>query len=547
MDSIIKISSEQSGEFSATNNVVRFRIPADGQYDLVDSYIVLNMEATGEVSAEGVVAQVPAGGKSNFRFQHGGTSNVEDNVSFIKRIRITAQRLGIVEEIQDVNLLANMTKLYSTSLTAHDGKNYKNINGRHLEGMSISPFRTFSGPTQGVLTGSTITTTIPTTDKIFGCNIALADLCSIGKLRNAPIDMMGEMTIEVELLLDAWAATQITKIPDLPSNLTSQATGDAQVVELNAFCDQIQNTTGSTQILGTEIGFTLQRLYESGDLNTCPYYVGQPIQFELPASQGDGADVVIGAAVNLNTIASSFSTIDKLEYNPTTKQITIFTTTPIGVAGLETTKFFGATSTAVNATAIKVSIPENQAEPVLSIPTAQIVVKRLARPAQVSSQFNILTYETEVVTLSAIQSFRHQSRLPANCIGFLVAVPNGEALISSDTHLRNYRLSVNNIQLTNRPVITGTANTLAGQNRSGLHYSLLEKGFSQMGIPLRNLTEVVGSTTEETMNYSTGVILIAGTTSITPDMKTLDLELNSVDASISKVIIYKAIVKPISL
>ena len=82
MDSIIKISSEQSGEFSATNNVVRFRIPADGQYDLVDSYIVLNMEATGEVSNAGVVTQVPAGGKSNFRFQHGGTSNVEDNVSF---------------------------------------------------------------------------------------------------------------------------------------------------------------------------------------------------------------------------------------------------------------------------------------------------------------------------------------------------------------------------------------------------------------------------------------------------------------------------------
>ena len=547
MDSIIKISSEQSGEFTTSNNVVRFRIPADGQYDLVDSYIVLNMEATGEVSNAGITTQVPTGGKSNFRFQHGGTTNVDDNVSFIKRIRITAQKLGIVEEIQDVNLLANMTKLYSSSLTAQDGHNYKNINGRHMEGMSVSPFRTFSGATQGVLNGGIITTQIPTTDKIFGCNISMADLCAIGKLRNCPIDLMGELTIEVELLLDTWTATQITVIPLLASNLTAQAVGDAQRTELNAFCDLINNTTGSTTILGTETGFTLQRLYESGDLNTCPYYIGQPIQFSLPTGQGTGMATVVGSAGALNTIPSSFSTIAKLEYSPTTKKITIYTSTPIGVAGLPNAQIFGGSSTAVDATAIKLSIPANVTEPKLSIPTAQIVVKRLAQPVQVSPQFNILTYETEVVTLSAIQSFRHQSRLPANCIGFLVAVPNTQTLISSDTHLRNYRLSVNNIQLTNRPVITATDNALSNQNRSGLHYSLLEKGFSQLGIPLRNLTEVVGSTTETTMFYETGVILIAGTTSITPDMKTLDLELNSVDASISKVVIYKAIVKPISL
>ena len=44
MDQIIKISSEQSGQFTETNNIVRFQISADGQYDLVDSYIAIMTE-----------------------------------------------------------------------------------------------------------------------------------------------------------------------------------------------------------------------------------------------------------------------------------------------------------------------------------------------------------------------------------------------------------------------------------------------------------------------------------------------------------------------
>ena len=61
------------------------------------------------------------------------------------------------------------------------------------------------------------------------------------------------------------------------------------------------------------------------------------------------------------------------------------------------------------------------------------------------------------------------------------------------------------------------------------------------------MSEVVGSLSNVDGNYTKSVIMIAGTTQITPDTKVLDIELNSVDASISKVIIYKAIVKPIML
>lgn len=553
MDKILKISSEQSGEFSSTNNVVRFRVPADGQYDLVDSYIVLNMTATGEVSNANVVARIGGNAKSNFRFHYGVHNSVDgksvsSNASFIKRIRVSSQKLGIIEEIQDVNLLSNMTKLYSDTLTAQTSKDYKSINSRMLEGMSVSPFRNFQGATQGVLNvaETALITSIPTTDKSFGCNIALSDLCSIGKLRNCPVDQMGELTIEVELLLDAWAARQIVAIPQLPSN-TQQSSTDAQRAELNAFCDAFSNATGAAVNLGTDVPFVLQRVWNVGNLNTCPYYVGQPIQFNLPNAQGTGYATVVGAAAALETIQSSNSSIASMEWNPSTGKISITTSSVIGVAGLPNGQTFGASSAAVDATAIKISIPANATEPKLSVPTAQIVVKRVANPVQVSPKFNILTYETEVVTLSAIQSFRHQSRLPANCIGFLVMVPNGNTLLSSDTHLRNYRFAVNNIQLTNRPVITSVADALDSQNRSGLHFSLLEKGFSQIGIPLRNLSEVVGSQTESNMFYETGVIVMAGTCGITPDMKTLDLEINSGDASISKVVIYKAVIKPISL
>ena len=68
-----------------------------------------------------------------------------------------------------------------------------------------------------------------------------------------------------------------------------------------------------------------------------------------------------------------------------------------------------------------------------------------------------------------------------------------------------------------------------------------------MGLPLNNLSELVGSLTDVNGDYTKSVIMIAGTTQVTADTKVLDIELNSVDASISKVIIYKAIVRPIVL
>ena len=543
MDSILKISSEQSGQFTTTNNVVRFRIPADGQYDLVDSYIVLNLEANGEVPH----ASVPTTAISNFFTRFAADNEVTNNTSFIKRIRVSSTNLGIIEEIQDANILNNMIGLYRDSLTAQDSNNYKQINGRYYEAMLRSPFRDFQGPSQGQLNaaGTSILNSNPSTKKTFGCNIGLAELCSIGKLRNCPVDMMGEMVIEVELNLNVNVGQEVI-IPLLPVNL--QRIAGAQAAELNAFFDVVTNGTGGDAGLGTDIGFVTQRLWEQGDLNTCPWYVGMPIQVECKAGQGNGLATVVGGAADLSTIASSYSSIASLEWNPTSKKITIKTSTRIGVADLPNGELIGATSTPVDATAIKfLDTPTNSVQPTISLPLAQLVVKKIANPVQIDPQFNILTFETEVVTQTAIQSFRHQSRLPSNCIGFFVTLPNTHPQFSSDTHLRNYRLAVNNIQLTNRPVITATANAITSQNRSGLHYSLLEKGFRQMGISLNNMSEVVGSLSNVDGDYEKSVIMIAGTTQITPDTKVLDIELNSVDASISKVIIYKAIVKPIML
>ena len=543
MDQIIKISSEQSGQFTETNNVVRFHIPADGQYDLVDSYVVLNLEATGTVPH----ADVPTNAVSNFYTHYGGDEEVTSNTGFVKRIRVSTTNLGIIEEIQDANILNNMIGLYRDSLTAHNADNYKNINGRYYEAMMTSPFRDFQGASQGEMNagGTSLLNSNMSSNKTFGCNISLAKLCSIGKLRNAPIDVMGEMTIEIELLL-GWATTQITVIPEVSENL--QLVDGAQANELNAFFQTIVNNTGADARVGTDIGLVTTRLWEQGDLNTCPWYVGMPIQVECYNGEGTGQNALAGGAVNLSTVVSSYSMISSLEWNPTTKRITIHTSTGIGATHLTTGQTLGTTSDCVDATAIKIlATPANVTMPTLKLPLAQLVVKKLANPVQIDSQFNILTFETEVVTQTAIQSFRHQSRLPPNCIGFFLAVPNDHPQFSSDTHLRNYRLAVNNIQLTNRPVITATGNTIATQNRSGLHYSLLEKGFRQMGIPLNNLSEVVGSLTDVNGDYTKNVIMIAGTTSVTADTKTLDIELNSVDASISKVIIYKAIVKPIVL
>lgn len=543
MDSILKISSEQSGQFTTTNNVVRFRIPADGQYDLVDSYIVLNLEANGEVPH----ANVPATAISNFFTRFAADNEVTNNTSFIKRIRVSSTNLGIIEEIQDANILNNMIGLYRDSLTAQDSNNYKQINGRFYEAMLTSPFRDFQGPSQGQLNaaGTSILNSNPSTKKTFGCNIGLAELCSIGKLRNCPVDMMGEMTIEVELNLNVNVGQEVI-LPLLPANL--QRIAGAQANELNAFFDVVTNGTGGAAGLGTDIGFVTQRLWEQGDLNTCPWYVGMPIQVDCKAGQGNGLATVVGGAADLSTIVSSYSSIASLEWNPTSKKITIKTSTRIGVADLPNGELIGATSTPVDATAIKfLDTPTNSVQPTISLPLAQLVVKKIANPVQIDPQFNILTFETEVVTQTAIQSFRHQSRLPSNCIGFFVTLPNAHPQFSSDTHLRNYRLAVNNIQLTNRPVITATGNGITEQNRSGLHYSLLEKGFRQMGISLNNMSEVVGSLSNVDGNYTKSVIMIAGTTQITPDTKVLDIELNSVDASISKVIIYKAIVKPIML
>ena len=121
---ISRINSNQTGEYTTSNNVVSVTIPAGQVVDLSKSYLEITMRVP-------VVDGQPSSGNGvyNVQLAYGANfSNPIYNTSLIKNCRLSSQNQGLLEEINEVNVLTTNLKQMQESRSERLGNSYKSLN-----------------------------------------------------------------------------------------------------------------------------------------------------------------------------------------------------------------------------------------------------------------------------------------------------------------------------------------------------------------------------------------------------------------------------------
>ena len=164
---IVKVRSNESGNFNRLVNKMTFQIPSDGTtYNLRDSYLLLNMSVT-----------EPTTNQISF-----GQDNLPmDAVCLVKRAKLTSSKRGVIEEIQNVHIL-------------RENLNY------WQKGENQDKSRALFGYSDGTsLLGGVVGEEAFFTDQPKNTYIWMKDIFGIGSLSALPSDSVGELTVELEL------------------------------------------------------------------------------------------------------------------------------------------------------------------------------------------------------------------------------------------------------------------------------------------------------------------------------------------------------------
>jgi len=164
---IVKVRSNESGNFNKLVNKMTYQIPSDGTtYNLRDSYLLLNMSVT-----------EPTTNQISF-----GQDNLPmDAVCLIKRAKLTSSKRGVIEEIQNVHILRENLNYWQ--------KGENQDRSRALFGYS-------SGQS---LSGGVVGEEAFFSDQPKNTYIWLKDIFGVGSVSALPSDSVGELVAEIEL------------------------------------------------------------------------------------------------------------------------------------------------------------------------------------------------------------------------------------------------------------------------------------------------------------------------------------------------------------
>jgi len=164
---IVKVRSNESGNFNKQLNKMTFQVPSDGStYNLRDSYLLLNMSVT-----EPTTNQISFG-------QDGLPM---DATCLIKRAKLTSSKKGVLEEILNVHIL-------------RENLNYWQKGENQDESRSLFGYSDQTSVSQGVAGMESFFSDQPKNTYIW-----LKDIFGIGSVSNLPSDSVGELVMEIEL------------------------------------------------------------------------------------------------------------------------------------------------------------------------------------------------------------------------------------------------------------------------------------------------------------------------------------------------------------
>ena len=482
---IIRINSNQTGPYVNNNNVVSVTLDQNQVVDMSRSYleIVMHVDSTDGEPATG-------NGIYNFEMVYGADpSNPIYNASLIKNCRIISSTQGILEEINDVNVLNANINSFLTSRDNKLSRQYQSLRQVfNRDQAKYNIFREFNG--EGDVSSRNVKARVP---------ILLSDLFGLGKIDELDLRKTGDIRIEIELDIN---------------NISVDI-----IASLNVY--NLETVTGT--------GASIKKLTLEEkviNLDDVPFWVGQKVEIVsgVKANPTGPSETLYSTISSIELVKGAGEMLDTVEIE--------FDYLVVSLAAAQT-----ATPTIQ---AVGESFNGNDNSLSLSFDQVELVIHQMLDGTPRNEDVMYLTYDTENSNGNQNTRYQDQFILPPSCVNALICFRStlgDDVLQSIDKDLTDYRARLDNINLTDRRVEFGKP----------FYYEQLVKVALNMDSDLKDLapsTDASEDDIEEAENDNDRDFKIVPITCpITPSNKILQLSVNAGGAGVKNINVFKQIQK----
>lgn len=540
---IVKLPARQAGPYTLGMNRINLTIPSNMICDLSKSFLELeaNINTTGD------------SGVHNVNLQYGNVKeNPVYNVAAVKNCRLSSDQLGNLEETQDVNHLRSNLNHIQLSLSEQNSLSYNSLRQTaNRYGQRCGIFRQLNG--EGVVSSVEQLGRIP---------IKLSQLFGMGEIQEVDTSKTGELNIEVELdfnvqgvLMDDFTqygttSTGGTASIVLTDNFTARdfpfcvgegvffmqnsnatrvgmrtVTGidvqtktvtinDALPAALTNVTIQKANWKDANALAGNTDTIVLSDKFQT--LSGSPFWVGQTVE----VSSGGGFVTQLATATILSIVRGGLGAT-----NPG-----------------EVTIVLSAQTTGGNVDRVKIRPIASGVTASLIYESMQLVLhEKMEKSVDHSGGYRIYSYQTEKSNGNNNQLYNGSFNLPSNCINAVLMNKVQNSLYSENDDVDQYRLVLDNNNLTDRPVSI----------YDSLYFDEVGKWCMNSGKVYTNLRDVPQVRNFNDSIDSPGaelpVVYVGTPIPLTAQNKILQVEVDTVANGLSSINMYKQIEKVINV
>ena len=572
MNTFIKVSSNEGGQFTKSNNLVSFDIPQNQHFNLSTAYLNLVCSVAVEKEFEKTsvdagatpyqsVADVESTANGNGVYIPKIQTTKDDNTTLmsnqvpseavIRNIKMTSQTQGVIEQIKRNDILRSNLKYYSKSRDDDIGDSYEDlfvgVDGGHLPSSQFCDLNREGTVSSRNLLRQPVR--IPLKNMLNFCKVQQYDTGKYGKTR---IDLELDLErINVSQHMDNGQGGQFANGNDPDGT----ALGDQDLFRMINLTSTVG--PGITELQMSYDGTTGVRVLDR--LEDSPFHVGQKLCVKGKYTKGDGADRIGDGKVFISTRRIKSIAFNRGENDvgvagtpgslDTVGSITItLEGDPLMTGGVLT-----GTETITELTVRGSDCTFGE----LVVDFAECVLEQLA-PANIQPDngqpIQYSTFDTEEFTTSATTSFQKMFECPPNCTNLYVMRPedgsgNGQ-LMSVQGTISDYRIRVDNKDVSDRPInLRESGATSKGVCVDPLHHQKLAIALQNSGLQLKSLNErrqnLISEEAYSPNNFDKDTMLIGQVLPITQSPKNVQLNVNSDSGGIQRLILFKEIVRQI--
>ena len=433
MNREIKFNSVQGGPFTISQNRINFNIPSDGVYDMSEAYINLNVktEITESSTTEGVGVYV---NKIKLGAEVDGQQPNLDNVQLVKNAILRTERQGSIENIRRVDQISNVLSLYNNSVLDVRGKSVLNATQLNTN-FGFGQFSLESDINKlGVVKSKQ--------NDITPIKIMLKDIFDFcHQAVEFDTTKTGAVSLECELNID---------------KLSVESTNDS-----TDWADGIDDEWADATVEGD--ANEIKTNWIMTNLSQSPYYVGQKLNITATGA---------GGAPNIADVPAVISSIEWVDSGADKGKLIIQFENKWGDIGA------GQSYTAISVATVAPSAVSIEAN------FGELVLLKLNKMSSEFDEIEYSTFSTEQDNGNNLKSFQKQYQIEGDADCVVVAFPSADnELLSINQHIIDYRLRLNNDDLTDRDI----------ELESPLHYDRINMSMTQMNLKLKNLSENRGT------------------------------------------------------